>query len=229
MLKTLLHEYEETLIGNRNSISNVFFSFGAEANEQMALNVFRYAFNTYMHWDAQDIHDYVSPDILKKLKLDNLLKYLRFPGEVDKTNGLYYLAHMLYPEQIQFDSFDLTLKVYDNIVQKKIDKYPKDFFYDIEGAERLKICFRHMLCNYVPFRSIDEMYEFFANQTAATALLRKYRLNVPCTDLYEKPLILLHNALDDEQKDEFLFQYYNYEIMSKKYVNSLKKSKRKTG
>lgn len=227
MLKTLLREYEEVLIGNKNCVSSIFFSFGVEANEKMALNVFRYAFTTYMHWNAQDIYDYVSSDILKKLKLESFLKYIRFPGEVDKTNGLYYLAHMLYPEQIQFDSFELTLRVYDDIVQKKVDKYPKDFFYDTEGSERLKICFRHMLSNYCPFHSIDEMYKFFANQTEATALLRKYRLNVPCTDLYETPLILLHNALDDEQKDEFLFQYYSYETMSKKYAGSLKRRRRK--
>ena len=82
--KDLMLEYDELLLGNRTTLPQSFFSTnGSAANEQNALDLMRYAFETYLKWTPFELCDWLTWDILILLKLKYVMKYIRFPPELD--------------------------------------------------------------------------------------------------------------------------------------------------
>lgn len=212
----LITEYEQTLIGHRYSVFPTYFCYSDDSNEAMALSVMKYALETYLKWSPEDLRDYLTMDILKALKLDGLLKYIRFPVELNPERDLFYLAKILYPNKITIEDKDLTLNVYKNILNKKIEKYPKEFFTGMYGMLRACICLKYMIENNLQFHSVEDMYEFFASKDAA-AVLRNNKLEMVSKDLYETNVDFIHDALADSQKIDILYHFYKFCLKANEY------------
>lgn len=209
----LITEYEQTLIGHRYSVFPTYFCYSDNSNEAMALSVMKYAFETYLRWSPEDIRDYLTMNILKLLKLDGLLKYIHFPIELNPDKDLYYLAWAIYPELNDYSCKDLTLNVYKNLMNKKIEKYPKEFFTGMDGMARACICLKYMIEQNLQFESVEDMYAFFATKEASV-MLRKNKLESISKDLYETNVDYIHDALASSQKIEILYHFYKFCMMA---------------
>ena len=205
MDKSCIYEYDELMIGKRKSINPDFFSYGEYANELLALEIMRYAFETYLRWDPIDLRDRIDIKLLKRLKLDPLIKYLNFPPELDSRSDYFYIVWRLYPGTIHYNYEERVFHVYRRILEGKVPKFPKEYFTGSDGAERAYLCFRYMAENIVHFESICDMYRHFCTKDGVRTL-QKAKLNVICRDLFGSPLEFVHASLPNGQKNELMYR-----------------------
>lgn len=208
-LKSAIAEYEDTLVGKRKAISTFYFSYGENGNMKLALQIMKYAFETYLKWEPQVLRDYLTSEVLERIKLKSLLRYIVFPPELNAKEDLFYIAWLIYPETIHYGKKDLALRVYKKLLDKEIQKFPKEFFTGSDGVTRTQICLRYMIEQYLHITSVKELYEFFSTDECIKTL-RKYKLLTICRDLYDTPVEYLHSSLSKEQKDIFWYRYYDF-------------------
>lgn len=208
--KDLMLEYGELLLGNRTTLPQSFFSTnGSAANEQNALDLMRYAFETYLKWTPFELCDWLTWDILILLKLKYVMKYIRFPPELDPDKDLYYIACRLYPQTLRFSESDLTLAVYKKMLAGEIRKYPKEFFSGIEGMRRAGVCLAYAIEQFLPVDNVYDLYEAFS-KPSINQFLRKRKLMSVCSDLFGYPLDFLHAALPNQQKQPAMYFYCQF-------------------
>lgn len=208
----LIYEYEEVLLGKKKCIPTEYFeSTSVDENHKNVCTIYRFAFENLLRWTPEDIKNYISTDILKQLKLDTILRYFNCPPEIEIETDLFYIAQMLYPTKIQFDFKKTCICMFKKVLNNEKQKLPKGFFTKTEGKIRGNICLQYVLDNELFFENIEEMYAFFAS-TAAFKVLKQYRLNSMLTSYYATPLDYLHNALSENQRNDFLYYYYKTKL-----------------
>jgi hypothetical protein len=128
---------------------------------------------------------------------------------------------MVYRNKYHVDIRTTTTKVYEDLRNGKISKFPKGFFLDgWQGKAKACVCLQYALSMH-SFSSIEEIYRIFADKNIFR-VLSKWRLDAVCKTLYQTPIEYLHNALPTKQRDEELYKQY-----SEVYNEFLKKSGRK--
>lgn len=224
-IKTLTIEYENILLysyENRN-ISNAYFSGDKKSKEKKVIALCRYLIEEILHWTPQEAKDYLNWSIIKKFQLDTLiLKFLKFPPGIIPETDIFYLVHLCYPNEIPFNKKNYVLKIYTTTLNGD-GRFPKEFFDGFDGICRACICLRYALSRYYVYMSKEELYELFGVSKNANAFLKKYKLQSACKNLFDMPVDFLHYSLPEEQKDEFLHQYYRF----KRDFAEIKKRKKK--
>lgn len=214
MSKELKREYEDILLGKKKNYSTVFFGRDKDACHRNALEIIRYALEAFLRWTPQDIAGNLTGDIIELMKLETLIKYIEFPGELNSKTDMFYIAHLLYPQVIPFHPKEKTLQIYAAIVSKKIYRYPKGFWEGTDGVLRAKTCLKYMLQNYTVFHNVAEMYKCFST-SEGNKLLRQYQLMGACECFFDAPLDFLHETLSKTQRSEFYYHYYRFQLTAK--------------
>lgn len=223
MYPGLLYEYEEVLLGHKNSVSNYFFANDETRNEKTALYVVKFAINYYLGWTPDEAIDLLTWDTIKQLKLESVIKYIKFPPEMDEKDNAYIIKSKLYPHIIKLDDKEITLKVYKRILSKDLYKFPKEYLSaDRIGKTRAMVCMQYMLSQFTSFSDAQEMYKFFAT-SGGSKLLKKYRLNVVCAALFDYPIDYLHYSLPEDARDEFWYRFYRFKITNNEQIRDMKK------
>lgn len=219
----MIYEYESILLGKKSGFSSFFFNHSDEANERSALELFDYVVKTYLRWTPEQVYNCMSWDIINRLKLDTIMRYIRFPPEMDVRTDLYVIASKLYPDKIKINSREMTLLVYKRVLSGELYKFPKGFFLQNRGINRAIICFQYMLGQYTAFSSVEEMYEFFSTPKG-TKLLKQYKLNAVSVAIYEYPIDYLHASLPPEVKSQFYYNYYRFKLSNNEQIRNMKKN-----
>jgi hypothetical protein len=205
--ESYLREYDEILTGKRKAFSASLMS--KNQGTLMCVKMLRHIFKYYMHWTPTDVRDKLTPEVIKAMKIEPLIKRLPCPPELDPEKELYYIAWHLYPETQTVSSIDLIVKLYSDLLNGRIKKFPAGYFDGTDGACRAQILLRVMIQEFLPpFSSLESMYAFFASGEGRKAI-NDYRLTVPLQELYGTPLAYFHDCLSDNQKDEELYHKYN--------------------
>jgi hypothetical protein len=202
-IETFCREYDDILLGNKNSGSTLLMS--RRHGNKVTDDILRYVFEYYLGMTHTDVRDRLTLDILKSLKLMPFVKRIPCPEELDENKDLFYIAYRLYPETRTANAADLVKKVYFEVVDGKRDKYPRLFFDSAGGWARAKICLLAMIGEYLPFSDIGELYAFFADERKAVETLGKRKLLTPLRDMFETPLEYLHESLPERQKSEYRY------------------------
>lgn len=208
-----IFEYNEVLIGRKNMVPTYFFGQTEAEGETVALRICKYAFDKYLGWSPQKLRDELTYDIIEKLKLKSVIKYISFPPEFDKKKDMFYIVWKLYPQTTDISLRERVLRLYRQILDGEIAKFPKVYFCGNEGRIKACICLDYMIREYIPFNTIDELYELFASPRI-NSIFHKYRLSSLCKSLFLNPVDYLHTMLPDSQKNYFLFYYYSFVLES---------------
>ena len=211
ILQNAIAEYEECLIGNRRTISNYYFSYNQYGNMKLALQVIKHGLEKYLRWNPEQLRDCLTPEIMEQLRLQQMVRHIIFPPELDASRDLFFIIWQLYPHTIHFSDKDLILRVYKGILDRTILKYPKEFFTGHDGRIRSQVCLRYMIEQFLPINSLEELYEYFASSNCQN-VLKQNKLLVICNDLYETPLEYLHKSLPKGQQNEFLFRFNDFTL-----------------
>lgn len=206
----LLNEYDEILLGKRKKFSSMYFGFPDKTNETMALSVIKYAIERYLKWTPKEAYNMLNKKVLKQLNLTSLLSYIEFPVELKKSTDIWYVVHKIYPHLFPLSKRRLITTLMSRIISGELNKIPSDYFFCEDGELRACVCLQYVLENFFLFKTIDDMYKFFANNKEVHKILVQYRLRNVYTLFYDSPLEFLHIALPEDQKNEFLYQYYSF-------------------
>lgn len=206
----LLNEYDEILLGKRRKFSSMYFNFSDSTNELMALSVIKYAIEHFLKWKPNEAYNMLTKKVLKQLHLSSLLTYIEFPIELNKTSDIWYVVHKIYPQHFPLSKRRLITTLMSRIVSGERNKIPSDYFFCEDGELRACVCLQYVLENFFVFRSIEDMYKFFADNKEVHKVLVQYRLRNVYSLFYDSPLEFLHIALPEDQKNEFLYQYYSF-------------------
>ncbi len=223
-MNDLYREYDEVMIGKRDGFSSKYFGKDNTKNTENAIKLFNYSFRKYLRWPPEAIEKKIDKELLVKLRLYPLLKYIPFPIEYDKEKDLYYLVTLVYNNH-NLSLRDKTIHTYEMILDGSITKYPKDYFIGNDGLVKAGICFQYLINNNIIFESINELYSIFSCETGYE-YLKKYKLLNACRDAFDTPVDFLHFALPADDKDEFLYRFYKFKYQ-KEMVNE-KGRKRRT-
>lgn len=202
-----LKEYDDVLMGRRKTYSSALMA--KEQGPRMCAELLRVIFKNYLHWSPEEIRDKLTADIVERMKLGPLVRRIPCPAEVDANSELYYVAWYLYPETRNVTEPELIIKLYTDVLNGVVKKFPGNYFDGNEGHLRARVLFLTMIREFLPpFRSIEHMYSFFASSEGKKCVCR-YKLNVPLRELYGSALAFLHAALPANQKDEQLYERYS--------------------
>lgn len=208
--REVIYEYEQVLIGNLRTIDKYYFSGrSSDTNSRTALMLIRYVTETYLQWSPQKLCDCLTIDILKKWKLTGYLKYIQYPDDLHKERNLWYIAHLIYPQQIPVNDKDICVRIYSQLLSGQVQKFPKGFFSGASRMNRVCYCLDYAIDHYTNFKSVEEMYEFFGTPLCVK-FLRQYNLYSYMRETFETPVVALYLILPKEQDIPFLFQYYRF-------------------
>ena len=222
----LLYEYTDILLGNRPNFSTILFEGNSDSRQKMALQVFRYAIHMFLGCkDIKAIPALLTKEMIEKMQLTKVISYINFPEELDKNKDYFYIAHLLYPGIIPYDQKNLSIRIYKEILDGKLVKFPKKYLDGIPGKKRAEYCFEYMLSHFCNFKSEVEMYNYFTT-TQGMATIKKYKLQQACISMYEHPLDFMHASLPDGQKDDFLYSFFKHRLMSQKSAREIRKNKK---
>ena len=226
--RSLILEYDELLIGNRRTMNPEFFVYGEYTNELMALEIMRYAFRTYLRWDDYTLRDMLDYNLLKRLKLTGLLRFIRFPPELNPQKDLFYIAWRLYPRTVNYSYEERVFKVYKDMLDGNISKFPKEYFSGADGRKRAVLCFRYMLEHMAPFNSVIDMYRHFGS-TAGAQTLKRTKLFVVGSDLFGQPVDYLHYSLPPQQRNSLMYGEQKFKSRFSEAKKAYMKEKAKKG
>ena len=222
MYKHLIYEYETVLLDNKKSFASYFFSYTPEQNEKMALHIIKYAIEKHLRWSPEQALRYFSWDTIKLMKLDSIIRFVNFPPETDPKQDLFVVISKLYPYVVSFNSNEMTILVYQRVLDGDSCKFPKDFFSGNKGVCRALLCMQYMLSQFTRFESLEAMYQTFASPEG-TKLLKQYRLIAASSAIYKYPLDFLYEALPANMKNEYLYRFYRFKLTNNEQIRRMKK------
>lgn len=209
--KELYAEYEKLLLGKKRNLPSSFWDQNPTISYQNALTIIQYAVEKLLKWTPSDVANALTLKTMHMMKLHTLLKYLNVPDVYESGFDARYIAHILYPREISYSHAQATLEIYQRIISDKACAYPKRFFHDESGVQRAKICLSFVLRNKLFFSSIEDMYSRFAS-SEGQKIMAEYHLLTAAT-LFETLIDYLHQSLSEAQRDDYLYNYYKFQIM----------------
>lgn len=211
----IFYEYERVLLGRRkNYASEIFSGNSAAGKEEIALHFFRCVMEKYFGWTPEEAYHNLNKEIMDKMRLTPLLRFIRFPPEFDPSNDCFYIVAKAYPDKFHVDEVKQTRIIYDRVLSGKISRFPKGFFENRGGYMRALFCLQYAIGEFTAFQTPEEMYKYFAYH--GVIFLRKYKL----WDAFRMnfrgrhPLDYLNECMDTYSKYEYSFIYAKYSVLA---------------
>lgn len=226
--ETVLFEYEEILLGNKNNFS-ISFHGSKESITRSLKIIWEYAICKLLGWKIEDAVSFLTESIAKQLCLNKT--YIYFDNIGCRRINFRAILHQLFPEKIRYTITNETIDEYERVLKigqwadnPEPYKFQKNFFLDTYGIERSAIVLNYAISRSLGNLSSEELYTFFANKKSANEWLSQQKLDKLSRLLYDSHLDYLHYSISDKMKSDFL--YYN-EKYNQMYENTKKKNRKK--
>lgn len=205
----LIREYTEILIGKRKTVASFYSEGKVMPKEKVAVVVLKYAIEKLLHWSPDTAMDWLNRSVIKQLKLESFIKMISFPSDLDPKADYWYAVYKVYPDIIPVDVRSLTIRVYEQVLRGKREKFPLHFFDGIDGQYRAAICLNHAVQKELEFKNLNEYYSFFADSKGET-FVRDMHLAGVCKETFSDVLEFAHHALHPDQRNEFLYNFQRF-------------------
>ena len=220
-----LREYDEVLAGKRKTYSASCMNKAQGA--KTSADMLRYIFSYYMRWTPIQTRDCLTPEVVRAMRLESLINRIPSPPEVNRDTELYFVAWHIYPQTVNISKSELIIKVYMDVIEGRISKFPKSYFDGNDGYIRARLLLLTMIREFLSFESVEDIYAFFSGDAGKRAI-NQYKLTVPLRELYSSPLDYLHDSLHHSQKNDELYRKYSQGVKRKEggsYVDVMPKDK----
>lgn len=218
-------EYEQILQGKstRTKLSTTYFRQSDLQNHKTAVHILKYIFTNIYHWTPLDVMNKASKQMLSDLKITIPYNKLIFPPEMNPKRDYFYMAKILFPEEIHsFGEYDRVMYLYGQVLKKKA-QFPEGYFSEAYmGEYRAGICLHYAIQqaqNVQNFKDEEALYKLFADDDKAYAFLKKYKLDKISKIAFETPLDYLYVALPKGQDEPLL--YYTYKLNKAMEANGM--------
>lgn len=207
--KNAIYEYERLLIGKKEHFAVHIFPDGEEQKDKTAIEIMRYGIEKYLGWSKEQIAANLNYEILKKLKLTELIPLIIHPPEIILERDIFFIINRIFPGLREYDFREIVINVYKKILSEESGRFPKGFFEGEEGELRAGLCLQYAISQEKVFSSLEEAYKFFASPEA-NAFLKRMRLTGPLMTLYSTPLDYFYQMVSKEDQSEFLYHYARF-------------------
>ena len=224
-MDSLFADYDNLLINYTDSLDlSCFYSAQAGGvNQKIAISCIRYALVDILLWDYGVAKFKFDNYIIRKMKLEKLISFIKFPPEVP-SNSIDYILSLVFPSEHSLSRYQVVKNTYISILENPEIQFPRNYFAGTDGFNRFCICLKYIIERLHPVNSLDELYRFFTFGSWKSFLLRN-RLKVPV----ENYAINIYDALFSITKDmpEARFYYFYYSFVADYYGLREKKKKQK--
>ncbi len=190
---TILSEYEQIMLGRKTAFTSSFTENNHE-NVQAVIILWRYVIEEMLGWTPQQASNYLTKEIIERLRLKNTLKKIELPVGVGFAKAPKYVLSLCYPDEIKFSITEQVIAEFDRVLADPSTKFTKNFFADALGFKKATICVNYAIARFLSDKSIHELYAFFANEEKAMEFLTKTRLDFVCNELFFGPLEMFHQT-----------------------------------
>ncbi len=156
--RAIIFDYENLLLGRTHNFSKGLFDEAKtlESRRRMAGTIWNYAITHYLGWTAQEADTYLTAEIVEKLLLHRVYKRINLdPARVLFGNYRFILQYA-FPGEIKYDICEEAIEEYDKVCKigkwknnTEVHKYPKKFFYGIEGEKRANVLLNYAIAMYM--------------------------------------------------------------------------------
>ena len=189
--------------------------------EKQAKVVIRYIISDILGWTVSEAESYLNADIFYSLKMDVLAKYLyNLPKDLDMSEDFDYFVDFCFDKP--YDYKRKLVRLFDQLWNGEISKYPRNFFKN-KGKEKLSFLLMEFISKNMANMTIEELYKRFSEAGTMNAMLNASNvlLKKPMDEIYGQvgtgsPLDFLHNCLPEDQRDDFLYSFYQFQMISRK-------------
>lgn len=224
MQKQIAIERYEQLILKKDTIT---LNGNAQEKTDAAKMILRYAISELLGWSPEVARDHLTWEIMKAMKLDRILRYIPYPPDVEKEKDPEYAVYLAFPE-FGFDIRRQIMREYKRILNGELEEFPKKIFDGPRGREKASILLNELIPTNLAVDSVEGLYARFADTPKANRMLNQWRIASISRKLYCTPLDYLHYSLPEEEKDEFLYTYYQYRNVARTVKNMDRFAKRRT-
>lgn len=206
MLKSIaIERYEQQMLGKKT----IKLKGDAAEKERAASDILRYIIEDLLLWDAAQAEEHMTACIIRKTGINHLYRYFHFPPDIDQDRDLDYLACLAFPSH-QYSFRKQVMRMYNRILSGEIDRFPKKFFDGENGIEKCSILLGEFIAHNVVAYDMEDLYRQFADTAVMNNRMRDAKVYSAVRNLYPTPLDCLHNSLTDDEKDSFLYAYWQY-------------------
>ena len=208
----LYQKYESILLNpDQKTIPAEYFKFlTAQQKQAQSLKIIRFAIENYLKWRPIDVKRYLTMSIMKKMKLDLLIKqYIPIPAEYKSKTDATFLAQMLYPKVYKENLEKQCRQMFDKICNGELARFPSRWIDGFNGIRRLSILIQYMVSTMPRFESLYEMYEYFANKKAGK-IFQQYKLYNFAMSLYPSIFEAFHYSMPPDLQSETLYYMFQY-------------------
>lgn len=213
---SLQYEYDEILLGNKKVFSNVFFTGDKLLDNDIALSIIRYVVEYYLHWSPQDTRNLFDSSVIKQYKLKTVYAKVIFPSELDKRTDYFYLAVLLYPNKVNITEGEITIRIFEDVMEGRMKRFPKNFFVGTKGNEKLALCLKHLLEVTSAFDDVTDIYKFINSKDGVRLLIDNKLYKYIIANFVTVNNAITY-ALPETQSNELLSNYYNIKELIQRY------------
>ena len=222
-----IYEYNNILLGKDSQFKSSFKSANLKDRCAEAGNIWRYAIEYLLGWTAADAAKYLNEEIVQSLKLDKTYKFMDIHPKNSYLGDYRSILQYAFPECVHYSFTEQTLKEYrraahigEYINEPEDNNYriPKKFFSDESGIDRAAILMNYVIDQYLSDMSLEELYDFFADEKQASKWLKKKKLDLPLKIMYDSAFEYFFNSLKANKQDYFLYFVYT---LNKKCANTM--------
>ena len=162
-MDTLYTDYENFLIGNSKDVGkhNFYGAAPGGANQQRALSLLHYALEEVLEWDEEESIKKFDKYMIKALKLERVVDYIKYPAEVPDRDPRYILS-LLYPDRIKLNYTQMVMEVFQRVLNGK-GQFPREYFAGVDGFFRFSETTTFVTLPVIAGLSVERIISSFDN------------------------------------------------------------------
>ena len=206
-LAITLYEYTDILLGKRKNYSDNFLENSADDGEQKAIALVRAAARAFLRCRTPEAARHtITPELLKKMKLDRVANCISVPKEVDPGDRNIYIIDKIFIKNFDEEKW-IADHLCDRIEAGTLKKFPKHYLSEAEGIRRATYCLKRFIEIEFPGKRIFDLYRYATTQEFRDFLKSHLLLNT-CMKLYDSPIEFLQDTIPEEYQDPDAYYYF---------------------
>lgn len=172
-----IYTYRKILDGEIKTFSPYFFEL--RYRKKRICELVRYLVEEILNITPEEALTQVNKKVLKKYKLDCLLKYVEKPIELNKDDCSHLIIYAYKGQVPEPTPEELTIRLYKRVLAGEMKNFPKNYFLDgLKGEEKVKYCVKYLCYEVLKLKKEEIPKKLTAE------VLKEYKLKIVLNLLY---------------------------------------------
>lgn len=186
-----IYTYKKVLNGEIKSFSPYFFDL--RYRKKRICELVRYLVEEILKITPEEALTKVDKKVLKKYKLDCLLKYVEKPVELDDNDCSHLIIYAYKGRVPEPTAEELTIRLYKRVLSGELKNFPKNYFLNgTKGEERVKYCIKYLCFDVLKLKKEEIPKKLTAE------ILKEYKLKIVLNVLYVSMYDLITSVFPGE-------------------------------